>query len=299
MSRTEESIARAQELADEVSGQPHNVEAALPELADLLEGTDDTEVLIAVILALAEAWDERAVPLLLPLVDHPDALVREAATLALPNGVTSAAVRDLVVPVLVARAYDDADEVRNWACFGLRQLGADGPDVRQALTDNLANPDLDTRSEALVALARLGDPAALPATMAWLGADPDDVAVLELQAAAELADPALLPVLERLSQAWAGDEDEHVEMLAFALARCRPEAADSAAALEQLLVSGVNSAVEEGRGIRLEGSYPRTAAHILRPEGGEPESYLVWDDEEPESFDLEQQVASFVITIEN
>jgi hypothetical protein len=70
----------------------------------------------------------------------------------------------------------------------------------RCLLANLGHHDLDTRSEALLALAKLGDPARLTATLQRLGADPDDVAVLELQAAAVPADAALLPALEQLAQ---------------------------------------------------------------------------------------------------
>jgi hypothetical protein len=52
-----ELIAGAQVLADKVSGQPGNVDAGLPELAALLHGSDEPDVLIAVTLAPGEAWD--------------------------------------------------------------------------------------------------------------------------------------------------------------------------------------------------------------------------------------------------
>ena len=293
MSTSEKSIARAQELGDAISGQPDNVDAALPELAALLAGPDEPELLIAVAMALGEAWDERAAELLLPFAGHADPLVREAVTMALPNGVVSAEGRARVTKALVRLAADSADEVRNWACFGLGQLVADGPDVRAALMANLDSLDLDTRSEALVALAKLGDPVSLSTTLERLGGNPDDVAVLDLQAAAELADPALLPVLDRLAEVWAGDVDEHVEVLEFARRRCQPDAAARAVDIEQQLLAGVNAALESGQGIRLEGGYPRTVAHLLAPTAGEPESYRVWDEDEPDSFDLDGEIASY------
>ncbi|MDX6243549.1 MAG: hypothetical protein QOE76_1272 [Frankiales bacterium] len=300
MSRTEESIARAQELADELSGRPENVDAALPELAGLLQGSADPELLIAVALALGEAWDERAASLLLPLADHRDPLVREAVAHALPNGVVSAGPRGQVAAALVALASDPAEPVRTWACYGLGQLEVDGPEVRAALLGNLDREDLDTRSEALLALARLGDPTSLAATIERLGADPDDIALLELQAAAELADPVLVPVLERLGTLWTGDDDDHARILDFALLRCRPTAAAAAALIEAELLQGVSAGLRStGVAVRLEGSYPRTVLHLAREDGGEPELYRVWDDEEPGSFDLEQQVTGYVLTAQD
>ena len=300
MSRTEELIARAQELADELTGQPENVDAALPELEAMLAGSDDPEVLIAVALALGEAWDERAAQMLLPLAEHSDALVREAVAHALPAGVVPGPVHDQVTQALVLLAGDDAAEVRNWACFGLGQLDSDGPEVRAALLGNLDHPDLDTRSEALVALARLGEPASLVATLERLAADPDEIALLELQAAAELADPSLLPLLERLAAVWDGDEDEHTTVVRFAVRRCQPSAAAAAAELEGRLVEGANSGLESsGLAIRLEGSYPRTVAHLVREQPHLPEYYRVWDDLEPQSFDLEQQVAGLLLTAQD
>src|ERR1700712_3207289 len=133
MPTAEESIARAQQLADLVSGSPENVDAALPQLAELLAGSDDPEVLIAVAMALGDTWDERSAALLLPLAEHADPLVREAAAQALPNGVVASAVRNRVAQALAVLAADPADEVRIWACYGLGQLEVDSADVRSAL----------------------------------------------------------------------------------------------------------------------------------------------------------------------
>ncbi len=172
--------------------------------------------------------------------------------------------------------------------------------VRDALLGNLHHDELDTRSEALLALAKLGDPASLTATLERLGADPDAVAVLELQAAAELADPALLPALEHLAQVWAGDEDEHTQMLGFALCRCQPAAAVQAAAVEAELLAGITSGLQTtGITVRLDGSYPRTALHLVRPDDEEPEFYRVWTDEEPGTYNLEQHVRSFLLTAQD
>lgn len=296
------SIARAQELADLLGSdllgaEPDGVDGALAELAGLLRDPD-REVLIATAMAVGEAWDERAAVLLLPLVGHPDALVREAVTEALPNGVTSSAVREQVTRALVTLAADPAGEVRSWACFGLAQLEADGPAVRAALIGELQRTDPGAASEALVALAKLGDQVSLPAIEERLGAEPDQIELLDLQAAAELADPALLPLLRRLASAWAGDQDDHVAALDFALARCAEDAAEQAGRIEQALVAAVNAGLgadRPGLEVRTEGDYPRTTLHLLRPDEDEPEFYRIWDEEEPASFDLAGEVTGYLL----
>ena len=161
--------------------------------------------------------------LLLDLVDSADTdlRVREALVRALPCGADDTSVRDDVTDVLIRMSADDAPTVRSWSCFGLGQLTltpAGGGRARRRLADD----DLDTRQEAIAALATIGDDRALPACEHELDADPDTITLLTLQTAAELASPALLQRLEQLRAAWAGQHDRHTEALVFAIERCQP-----------------------------------------------------------------------------
>jgi hypothetical protein len=64
------------------------------------------------------------------------------------------------------------------------------------------------------------------------------------------------------------------------LRRCRRAAAVQAATLEAQLLAAVASGLETtGISVRLDGSYPRTVLHFLRPDNEEPESYRVWSDD--------------------
>ncbi|GIG39310.1 hypothetical protein [Cellulomonas phragmiteti] len=74
--------------------------------------------------------------------------------------------------------------------------------------------------------------------------EPDQpVELVALEAAAELADPVLLPALEALALAWEDDEDEYTQAVALAIARCDPGAAESASQIEQQLVTAVDERV--------------------------------------------------------
>ncbi len=214
---------RAIDLGNRVNGHPEAVEAALSDLEAILRSPDDPHVLVLAIEALGHAWDPRAASLLLSLVDrnHPDGAVRLALARALPGGAGEQREPDAAIAVLVHLSTDDLAQVRDWACFGLGQLEADSPAVRAALAARLGDEDRDTRAEALMALADLADPRALPACLDMLADESGSIGLLTLKAAANLASPLLLPTLRCLQQGWAADDpDEHTMALADALRRC-------------------------------------------------------------------------------
>ena len=70
---------------------------------------------------------------------------------------------------LITLSRDVDADVRDWATFGLGNLSdVDSPEIRQALVDRLDDDDTDTRAEAMVGLARRGDPRADAAVAAAL-----------------------------------------------------------------------------------------------------------------------------------
>lgn len=280
-----------------MNGHPENVAAALPELAGLLHGACDAAVTTAVV-ALGHAWDDRALEVVLAarLGDHDSPRVRLAVAQALGGGLPAPDVRARAVAALLGLTTDLVPEVRNWACFGLRQLNADGLQVQDALAARLDDQDGETRDEALVALARTGDPRAL-ARIGQALRDPDDrsVMLLQVQSVVELAAPELMPVLEQLDREWSGDEDQHTSTLARALRRSTPAAADRATALERRLETAVNERLaDRAQSVFLQGSYPRTTLHFRTEDPQQGWWRRLWDDHDPDSLDLTYEVKNWV-----
>ncbi|MEO8108375.1 MAG: HEAT repeat domain-containing protein, partial [Actinomycetes bacterium] len=179
--------------------------------------------------------------------------------------------RDSVIEALITLTNDENSDVRNWACFGLGQVDAASPEVKDALAARLT--------------------------------DPDDVTFrLELLAAAELADPNLHPLLLRLSQEWAGDDDELMPALAFATSRCHPDAKAQATRVERELVARVNTLLAaQGLTATTVGDYPRTALTFHGVEDSTPLIVFdaIWRDEDPWDYPLEQMAGSYVLSHED
>jgi HEAT repeat protein len=286
---------RARELGEAVDGHPENVDAALPELAALLAVFTDVDVVLAAVEALSLVSDARAVRLLIPHAADTDENVRAQVAAALSDGMHSEDLRQRVIATLLPMTEDPASSVRDAACFSLGMVNADGAPVREALVARLADDDADTRAEALVSLARTGDPRALEATLALLSGESDAITLQELRAAAELSDPALLPALTVLATNWAADHDEHTELLEKALSRCADDAAERAADIEKLFRAEAKGRLAVmGVSLVLEREYPHTQLRFEasgRP-GLEPPSRL-WDFmESPDTVDLEVLVSS-------
>ncbi|MBC3761275.1 HEAT repeat domain-containing protein [Quadrisphaera oryzae] len=295
---------RAQQLAALVNGHPERVEAALPELAALLRSTwddGDDDALADVVAALGLAHEPRAAELLLPLAraGHPDPEVRCTVARALAGGVDVEPLRTEVVAALVPMTADPVDDVRDWACFALGLDEADDPASRDALAARLDDPHEDTRDEALRALAATGDDRALAAAVVVLSR-PGPIGLLHLEAAAELAHPALVAPLEVLARAWVHAPDAFSEAADVALRRCRPQSAVAAAAVEEQLRRVAADA--RRRGVphgELRGSWPRTRV-VDVDASGRPLPHQVplrlWShDDDPALAVLPQLVGTFVL----
>ena len=161
------------------------------------------EPVASLVAALGHVGDPSTLDLVFPLVAHASAEVRLAvafavATLSLhPLGPQSKGA-------LIRLSGDENSEVRDWATHALGTLSdADGPDVRDALLARANDDCHEARSEALFGLAVRRDPRAVPHLIRALQSP--HVNGLELDAAAESADPRLLPALWALKLAGLAD----------------------------------------------------------------------------------------------
>jgi HEAT repeat protein len=303
MASTSDLISLVRELGAALEGEPdEKVPDALPRLAGILARETDPRVVAATVTALGQAWDPQAAQLILDHVriDNPHTEVRLAVAHSLPNGVEDdTPCRDVVAEALITLTTDESSDVRDWACFGLGQMDADSPEAKDALAARLTDPDDDTRCEALLGLAKTGDSRAGTALQQRLVFDPDILLFrLELLAAAELADPNLHPLLLRLSEEWAGDE-EFMSVLAVATSRCHPDAKAQATKVERELVARVNTLLAaQCLTATTVGDYPRTA--LTFHDVGDSTPLIVfntiWRDQDPWDYSLEQEAQSYVLS---
>jgi HEAT repeat protein len=137
-------------------GYRENRPFAAETLPVLLTATTDgdPDVVAAAVTALGHLGDERARAALLGHAGHAASQVRFAVAAALPLLAGEPADPDAVAALI--RLTRDADpEVRDWATMGLgSQLDVDTPEVREALTARLDDPDGDTAEEARAGLSR-------------------------------------------------------------------------------------------------------------------------------------------------
>jgi HEAT repeat protein len=187
-----------------VNGHPEHAAEATQALSRLLADAEHPHLEWSIADALRLAWHASAVEPLLRLVDSASANVRRSVA----EGLGSAMSEELApagVEALVRLSEDPDASVRNWATFSLAQLDDDSAPVHGALRARVDDPDYDTRSEALAALARRHDRDVVDRLAAELGAD--SVGRLMVEAAAELSDPALLEPLLGLQAWWDVDRE--------------------------------------------------------------------------------------------
>ncbi|MBW8758510.1 MAG: HEAT repeat domain-containing protein [Burkholderiales bacterium] len=229
--------AHRRALAMDIAGQLHvpgppgrdaaQVFAAAETEALLLAGLSDPNprVLQAAIFGLAHRPAAAALPLLVHMTDHPDSRIR----FALARALGSYAEPDATA-ALMRLARDRDDDVRDWATFGIGALrDTDDESIRSLLWANAHDPDRDVRGEAVVGLARRGDPRVVELLRQRL-AD-GDCRGYELEAVQEMPRPELLAPLQTLlamaersrehSRVWLGellDAIEACELVADAAA---------------------------------------------------------------------------------
>lgn len=139
----------------------------------------------------------------MPLIDDEDEDVRLRATAGLSVPADDEPAQGPVVDALLEALGDSCADVRDRAAFALGvQRDVDSTEVRDALLARFSDDDeADTPGEAAVGLARRGDPRALKRLLERLS--DADVGNLWVEAAAELGNARLLPVLLQLkSSGW-------------------------------------------------------------------------------------------------
>ena len=191
------STAAERILGADILGQMGVPERSFPKqsvtlLLSLLGEEQPPNVLSAASTALGRHDDPRKIEPLLSLTNHPSAQVRLGVVYGL-----SECDDPRVISAFIELSRDWEPEVRDWATFGLGSLiDTDNEEIRQALFERLADDDPDTRGEALVGLARRGEPRIFELIEAELNDGNRDDFIIE--AAKELADPRLEATLERM-----------------------------------------------------------------------------------------------------
>jgi HEAT repeat protein len=187
-------------------------EAGLHILLPMLAVERDPAVLRSILVALSHYRCLEAIVPASRLRHHDDPEVRFAVVFALMCHEDSQAF-----DTLAELTRDPEADVRDWATFALgTRVEADTPGLREALVERLADPDDDTRAEAMVGLARRGDRRVLPALREELASD--SVGTLAVEAAALIGEPDLYPLLVALRGWWVLD----AESLAEAIRACSP-----------------------------------------------------------------------------
>ena len=175
-------------MADPAAFAPEATQALL------VAGLSDPNagVLQAAICGLAHRPSAIALPRLLALLEHPAARIR----LALARTLGSYAEPEATA-ALMRLARDRDDDVRDWATFGIGALrDTDDEAVRALLWTNAHDPDRDVRGEAVVGLARRGDPRVVDLLKERLNGG--DCRGYELEAVQEMPRPELLEPLQTL-----------------------------------------------------------------------------------------------------
>ncbi len=187
--------------------------ASLPIFGRLLDDAD-AAVVAAAASGLEHHYDCLPVTQRPALILHPDARVRLSVAQCLRVGHADQ-VNQTAIDMLMRLMEDNDAIVRDWATFGIGdQCDVDTPLIRDALHRRLCDEDFNTRSEALLGLARRGDARVVPFVEAALSAE--TVGELAVEAAGAIRAPELLSALQELTTWW----DVNEPLLADAISAC-------------------------------------------------------------------------------
>jgi HEAT repeat protein len=175
-------------------------EEAVVALLSMLEQEQEPRVLLSIGSALGFRADPRAIEPLTHFKNHSESRVRFGVVSGMRGH-----EEELAIQTLIELSTDPDTDVRDWATFGLgSQIETDTPAIREVLFARLTDEDEETRSEAMVGLARRHDPRMVEPLLAKLKEGWYDRNLFE--AAEKIGDPCLYPYLLQLQEEW---EDEH------------------------------------------------------------------------------------------
>lgn len=168
---TGDRVLAADILAQAGTENPVRRVQAVKLLLPALESEAHPDALASMAVAFGHLQEERAVPLLANLAQHPTEVVRRGAAYGLCGQDAPAAIE-----ALITLSADADTDVRNWATFGLgSQSLIDTVPLRDALAARLQDADDETREEALVGLALRGDLRIIPSFLHELSTSSPDV----------------------------------------------------------------------------------------------------------------------------
>ncbi|MGO8670565.1 MAG: HEAT repeat domain-containing protein [Capsulimonadaceae bacterium] len=199
-------LGRSGHLNDEpeCSNECHR---AVPALVRVLHYDSSGRARALAAFALAHHAQTSTIPDLIEAATDRVAEVREAAAYALGcfHGSNwesvGASYKAAVAAALMDLVDDPADDVRDWAVFGLRFGGHDTPETRLRLWRALYDRCPDVRGEAAEALAMFGDRSIAP-RLEELLRDDEEPQLSYFVAAHVLGDPSLLAALRVGAQHW-------------------------------------------------------------------------------------------------
>ena len=223
--------ARERRVGADILGQLGLLEQAFHEesvelLLGMLEQEQDPDVLDSVAVALGHRKDPRAIEPLARLKNHLAEDVRFGVVFGLLTHED-----ELAIQTLIELSTDVHSLVRDWATFGIgSQIETDTPAIRAALMERVTDEDPDTRSEAIMGLARRRDQRVVELLLTRLESQLADTSGLdslsyrELEAIEELGDPRFYPILARFRGEWQGSKNTYLYgWLEDAIAACQPE----------------------------------------------------------------------------
>jgi methionyl-tRNA formyltransferase len=135
-------------------------------LEEMAAREQDAGVLEAIAHGFGHLGEPYGLDTLVALGTHADPRIREAAAIALAGRAAPGAI-----DALIRLSRDDETDVRDWATFALGMLAPqDTAELREALAARLADPDPETRLEAVHGLAVRGDQRAVEPALELLAA---------------------------------------------------------------------------------------------------------------------------------